>query len=60
MITEGEFWYLVNTGRENFKKTRVTDDIITRDKNEYYSHTLAEVVDEKKEQLGLDHKIQDW
>ena len=44
-ITEGELWELVDTGRENVKKTGVTDDVITRDKTEYSSHTLAEVVD---------------
>ena len=29
------------------KKTGVTDDIITLEKAEYYSHTLSEVVDGK-------------
>ena len=44
-ITEVELWELVDTGRENTKKTGVTDDIITRDNIEYSSHQLAEVVD---------------
>ena len=43
-ITEEELWELVDTGRENVKKTGVTDDFITRDKTEYYSHTIGEVV----------------
>ena len=29
------------------KNTRVTDDVITHDKTEYFSHALAEVMDEK-------------
>ena len=44
-ITEGKLWELVDTGRENVNKIRVTDDVINRDKTEYSSHTLAEVVD---------------
>ena len=28
-IIEGELWYLMDTGRENVKKTGVTDDVIT-------------------------------
>ena len=44
-ITEVELWELVDTGRENVKKTGVTDDIINRDKTEYSSHALSEVVD---------------
>ena len=44
-ITEGELWEIVDTGRENVKKTGVTDDIVTCDKTEYSSHTLSEVVD---------------
>ena len=43
-ITEGEIWELMDTGRENVKKTGVTDDVITRDKTEYSSHAHAEVV----------------
>ena len=31
-ITEGELWELVDTGSENVKKTRGTDDVFTRDK----------------------------
>ena len=46
-ITEGELWELVDTGRENVKKTGVTDDIITHDKTEYSIHTLTEVVEGK-------------
>ena len=46
-ITDGEQWELVDTGRENVKNTRVTDDVIIRDKNGYSSHTLVEVVDGK-------------
>ena len=38
----------MDTGRDNFKKTGVTDDVITCDKVEYSSHELAEVVDGKK------------
>ena len=44
-ITEGELWELVDTGRENVKKTGVTDDVNTRDKTEYSSRAFAEVVD---------------
>ena len=43
-ITKRELWELVDTGRENVNNTRVTDDVISRDKNEYPSHTIAEVV----------------
>ena len=46
-ITEGELWELVDTGRENIKKTGVTDDVITRDKTEYSSHAISEFVDGK-------------
>ena len=46
-ITEGELWELVDTGRENVKNTRVTDDGISCDKTEYSSHTLAEFADRK-------------
>ena len=44
-ITEEELWELVGTGRGDVKKTGVMDDVITRDKTEYSSHALAEVVD---------------
>ena len=44
-ITEGEIWELVDTGRQNVKKTGFADDVITRDKTEYSSHALAEVLD---------------
>ena len=44
-ITEGELWELVENGRDNVKNTRVVDDVIKRDKTEYSSHALAEVVD---------------
>ena len=44
-ITEGELWELVDNGIENVKNTRVTDDVINRDKTKYSSHALAEVVD---------------
>ena len=44
-ITEREFWELVDTGRDNFKKTGVTDDVITCDKTEYSSHVLDVVLD---------------
>ena len=37
----------MDTGRENFKKNGVTDESIARDKTEYPSHTLTEVVDGK-------------
>ena len=46
-ITDGEILELVDTGRENVKKTGVTDDLITYYKIEYSSHALAEVVDGK-------------
>ena len=59
-ITEGKIWELVDTGRENVKKTGFTDDVIKRDKTGYSSHTLAEVMDKKKERVGLDQNIQDW
>ena len=48
-ITDGELWEIVDTGRENVKNSRVTDDVISLDKNEYSSHTLTEVVDGKHE-----------
>ena len=44
-ITEGELWELVDTVRENVKKTGITDDVIIRDNTEYYSHASTEVVD---------------
>ena len=44
-ITEGELWELMDTGSENVKNKEVMDDVINRDNTEYYSHTLAEVVD---------------
>ena len=44
-ITEGELWEIVDTGRENIKKTGVKYDIITRDKTEYSSHALDVVMD---------------
>ena len=43
-IIEGELWEIVYTGRENVKKTGATDDVITREKVEYSSHALAEVL----------------
>ena len=43
-ITEGELWELVDTGRENTNKTGVMDGVITRDKTEYSSHALADIV----------------
>ena len=43
-ITEGELWELVDTGRENFKKTGVMDDVITHNNTEYSSRTLSEVL----------------
>ena len=46
-ITQGELWELADAGRENVKNTRVTDDIISREKTEYSSHALAEAVDGK-------------
>ena len=46
-ITEGNIWELMDTNRENEKNTCVTNDEITHDKTEYYSNTLAEVVDGK-------------
>ena len=44
-ITEGELWEIVDTGRENVKRTGVTDDVITCDKTEYSSHAINEVID---------------
>ena len=44
-ITEGELWEIVDTGRENVKRTGVTDDVITCDKTEYSSHTITEAMD---------------
>ena len=41
MITEGELWELVDTGRENFRKTGVRDYVITHDTAEYYSHATT-------------------
>ena len=32
-------------GRENVKNIRVMDDVIKKDKTEYFSHTLNEIVD---------------
>ena len=37
----------MDTGRDNLKKTGVTDDVITRNKNEYSSHAISEVMDVK-------------
>ena len=45
IIAERELWEIVDTGRENVKNTRVTDDVITHDKTKYSSHALDEVVD---------------
>ena len=47
IVTEGELWELMDTGRENFNNTRVTDDVISHENTEYSSHTLVEVVDGK-------------
>ena len=44
-ITEGELWELLGTVGENVNNIRVTDDVISCDKDEYSSHSLAEVVD---------------
>ena len=46
-IVLGELWDLVDDGRENVKNNRVMDDVIIRDKTEYSSHALAEVMDGK-------------
>ena len=43
-ITKGEPWELVGTGRDNVNKTGVTDEVITRDKTGYFSHTLTKLV----------------
>ena len=40
-ITEGDLWDLVETGRENFRNTRVTYDFIKHENTEYSSHALA-------------------
>ena len=43
------------------KKTGVTDDVINRDKTEYSSYKLAEVLDEENRNLKiLGQKIQNW
>ena len=47
IITKGELWDLMGTGRENVKNTRVADDVITRDKTEYSIHALSDIVDVK-------------
>ena len=44
-ITKGELWKLVETRRQNIWNIGVTDEIMERDKTEYSSHKLAEVVD---------------
>ena len=44
-ITEGELWEIVDTGRENIKKTGVTDYVTTCDKNEYPIHEITEFMD---------------
>ena len=44
-ITEEELWELVDTGRGNFKNTKVTEYFMNCDNTEHYSHTIAEVVD---------------
>ena len=41
------FVVMCNDESSIVKKNGVTDDVITCDNTEYYSHTLAEVVDEK-------------
>ena len=35
----------MDTVRDNVKNNRVTDEVITCTKTEYFSHALAEVVD---------------
>ena len=50
-ITEVELWELADTGRENVKNTRVTNDVITYYKTKYSSYALAEAVNGK-------HKIE--
>ena len=47
-ITELELWEIMDTGMENVNNTRVIETIISRDNTEYSSHTLSEVLDEKK------------
>ena len=42
-ITEGELWEIMGIGKQNFYKTGVTDDFITRDKIEYSSHAISEM-----------------
>ena len=43
-ITKGELWEIVETRRRNIKSIRVSDKIIERDKTEYSSHALADVM----------------
>ena len=47
IITEGELWQLVETGRENFKNNGVTDGVMDFDVNEYSSHAFPNPVDQK-------------
>ena len=46
-ITEWELWEIMYTRRGNVNNIRVTDDVINCDKTEYFSHTIAEVMDGK-------------
>ena len=43
-IAEGELWYLVETGGDNFKITRVTDNFMKCENTEDSSRALAEVL----------------
>ena len=55
-ITERELWEIVDTGRGYVNTKGVMDDVITHEKTEYSSHSIAEVVDEINNNK---HKIQD-
>ena len=53
IIAERKLWEIVGTGRENVNNTRVIDDVITHDKTEYFSHSLAEVMDGEIRNEGI-------
>ena len=57
-ITEEELWEIVDTGRDNSKNDRVTNDFINSDNTEYSSHAILEVVEgNTQEQLDIGHEI---
>ena len=46
-ITKGELWELVKTGRENVNNNRVMDGVTDCESTEYYSHALANTVNQE-------------